>query len=317
MEINHGDSELLERRWATHGVFQLVGNGERTNSYCDTYAGVKGCLRTELHDLMQLDGKSMKGKVFVRKFHNFCDKPSCPVCYAKGWAVREANSIEDRLAEARKRGFGIPEHLAISVPPKDYGLEFEALRKKAKKILFDCGVNGGVLIFHAFRYNPIKYWYWSPHFHVLGFINGGYTRCRHCKGGDCYACDGFEGAIRRSYRDNGWIVEVMSASEERRSVGATAWYQLEHSSIDVTKKYFRVAVWFGVVSYRKLKISIEKRKAVCPLCRHELVPLRYFGKKSFVVDRSSPDYERDSFKDYEEDGCPVWVEDARKKGYEG
>jgi uncharacterized protein with PIN domain len=274
-------------------------------------------LRTELHDLIQLDGKNMKGKVYVKKLHNFCDKPSCPKCYAKGWAVRQANSIEDRLAEARKRGFGIAEHLTISVPPEDYGVEYEVLRKKAKKILFSCGVVGGVMVWHAFRYNRIKSWYFSPHLHVLGFINGGYNRCRHCKDGDCYACDGFEGRVYRLYRKNRWIVEVMSKWEERKSIGATAWYQLNHSSIDVTKKRFHVATWFGVVSYRKLKLTIEKRKARCPICGHELVPLLYFGKKNFVVDRDSPDYEHESYEDYIEDGVPVWFEDTRERWRKG
>ena len=58
---------------------------------------------------------------------------------------------------------------------------YEDLRNKVVKILKSRGVIGGCLIFHGFRYNNVRLWYWSPHFHVLGFVLGGYSRCRNCK----------------------------------------------------------------------------------------------------------------------------------------
>lgn len=42
---------------------------------------------------------------------------------------------------------------------------------------------------------------------------------------------------------------------ERRTVGGTAWYQLNHATVKVGVKCFRVVTWFGVCSYRKLKVS--------------------------------------------------------------
>jgi hypothetical protein len=36
--------------------------------------------------------------------------------------------------------------------------------------------------------------------------------------------------------------------------------------------------------------------------------IRYFGVKRIVFDRSSSNYKRDSYEDYEEDGRAVWVE---------
>jgi hypothetical protein len=53
----------------------------------------------------------------------------------------------------------------------------------------------------------------------------------------------------------------------------TAWYQLNHASYDKTKKRFHIATWFGVCSYRKLKVTPEKRKELCPICQHELVDI--------------------------------------------
>jgi len=99
--------------------------------------------------------------------------------------------------------------------------------------------------------------------------------------------------------EDGYYVKVLG---KRKTVFGTAWYQLNHSSIDVTKKRFHVATWFGVCSYRKMKVTVEKRKALCPICQHELVDLHYFGNKQLCM------HERDSLEDLEEDGRVVWLE---------
>lgn len=298
----------VENVYGEYGDFQLVGHGKVTNSYCGKFFGFIGCNRVDLHNKITLDGRNCKNKVYVHRVFNSCNKPSCPVCYKYGWAVRQAGKIEMRLKEASKH-FGKVEHIVASVPVKDYGLTHRCLRRKVIKILKSVGVVGGVLIFHAFRYNIKKQWYFSPHFHVLGFVVGGYSRCRHCKGGDCYACDGFEGRVYRAYRHNGYIIRVLG---ERKTVGGTAWYQLNHASIKKNVKRFHVATWFGVCSYRKLKVTVEYKKRVCPICQHDLVSLRYFGDKRSILDCFFSDADscdkRCSFEDYVENGRVVWVE---------
>ena len=57
-----------------------------------------------------------------------------------------------------------------------------------------------------------------------------------------------------------------------------------------------------------MKVTKEVRKALCPICGHDLIDIRYFGGKGIITDRVSPDYKRDSFEDYEEDGQVVYVE---------
>jgi len=263
----------------------LVGNGKITNDNCGKFRGLWGCLHDENHDITAPDGKNYKGKVFIKKARFTCHKPSCPVCYKYGWAVREAKSIETRLVALSKR-FGEVEHIVCSVPVTDYGLTLKALRKKVVKILRDCGIIGGVLIFHGFRYNLRKQWYWSVHFHILGFVLGGYSRCRHCKGGNCYACDGSVGKFYRAYRSDGYskgyIVEVMGKRKksyygDKPNIMGTAVYQLDHATIDVTKKRFHVASWFGVASYRKFRLTSLRRKSLCPICGEELERVRYNG----------------------------------------
>ena len=294
------DEEPVENGYGTFGDFQLVGHGEVTNKFCGKYIGLKGCLRVDLHNLITLDAKSYKGKVFRRIVHHFCNKPSCPVCFKSGWAVRQAGNIEGRLAEASKR-FGQVEHIVATVPPKFYGLDYLSLRHKIIKVLALRGIIGGVMIFHGFRYNLRKSWYWSPHFHVLGFILGGYGRCRRCKKKCFKGCGGWEDTKYRAYEKDGCIVRVLG---KRKTVFGTAWYQLNHSSINVTKKRFHVAVWFGTCSYRKLKVTVEKRKELCPLCQHDLIAIEYLGIKSLSS-------ERDAFEDYEENGFPAWGERAK------
>jgi len=296
------DEEPMDSNF-NHGDFQLVGHGEKTNGECGNFSGYYGCPRGELHDIITLQGINYKGKAYVRKVFHSCDKPSCPICFRWGWAARESKKIEIRLKEAA-RHFGDAEHIVASVPVRDYGCSYEDMRKKAVKALSDRGVVGGVLIFHGFRYNMRHYWYWSPHFHCLGFIIGGYARCRGCRSQLCSKCDGFEGRTRRMFLKDGFIVKVLG---ERKTVGGTAWYQLNHSSLKVGVRRFHIATWFGNCSYRKLKVTAEMRKQVCPICQHDLVKLRYFGSKEISLDKDAPEFSRDFVTDIEEDGRPVWV----------
>ena len=306
--------------WGTFGDFQLVGHGEQTNQNCGRFVSFKGCIRTELHNKTTLDGVNYRDKVFVRKVHASCDKPTCPVCFKSGWAVREADRIAQRIKKASNH-FGLAEHIIASVPKSDYGLEYEKLRLKVIKILYSRGIVGGVLIFHGFRYRAhdffrggirnMRGWYWGPHFHCIGFVLGGYGQCRHCSKFDsksvftCAGCSGFEARTRRLFDKDGYIVKV---KDKRKSIMGTAWYQLNHSSVKVGVVRFHVATWFGNCSYRKLKVTIEKRKEFCPICQHELVPLRYLGNRCFIYSKDSVEYQRSEFCDMNEGQGDVWVE---------
>ena len=158
----------------------------------------------------------------------------------------------------------------------------------------------------------------SPHFHVLGFVEGGYKRCRRCKGADCYACDGVEGKCYRVYQDTGYIVRVL---EERKTIGGTAFYQLHHSSMDMLKRRFRVATYFGSCGYNNLGVKVEKRRLLCPLCGSACGPIEHIGSKSLVViPRSSRDFKSQFLKAFLEDDVPAWrvkeIEPSGGDGYE-
>jgi len=68
-----------------------------------------------------------------------------------------------------------------------------------------------------------------------------------------------------------------------------------------------VVTWFGNCSYRRLKVTYEVRKMLCPLCLHELVDGDYLGSKVFAKDKNSADYVRDSWMPAVENGVAVWV----------
>lgn len=304
------DAPHMKHPYAEFGDFQLVGNGEQTNEYCGRFIRMEGCLREDLHRIMTLDGVNYAGKIYRRLVHHWCNKPSCPICYKSGWDVRSAFRITARLKEASKR-FGQIEHLMISLPTKDYGLSLKAMRAKVKRLLKKRGVIGGCAIFHAFRYNLRDLWYFSPHFHVVGFILGGYAKCRNCpRKWNCKAgCSGFDDRAWQLQQKDGYVVKVFG---KRKTIVGTLYYQLNHATIVKNVERFHVYTYFGNVSYHKLKVTIELRKAVCPICKHDLVRIRYFGDKAIVTDRNSPFYERDSFEDYEEDGRAVYVESVKQ-----
>ena len=101
---------------------------------------------------------------------------------------------------------------------------------------------------------------------------------------------------------------------ERKTVGGTAWYQLNHSTIRVGVKRPHACTWYGVCSYRKLKVTVEKHKDLCPICQEELVKLYHFGNMHIVKDRDSSDYVGCFYDDLvASDGSMNWVEASGDK----
>lgn len=316
-------AEPVVEGFARYGDFELVGHGQVTNEHCGEHKGYFGCLNVKGHDKIGSDGLSHKGQDFIRGVFKSCDKPSCPTCYKYGWATREAGKMEMRLLAASQQ-FGLIEHVICSVPRRDYGLSYEELRVKAVKILESRGVHGGGLIFHGFRYNDYKKairkgvsmgWYFSPHWHVLGFIRGGY-RCRGCTKG-CGGCDGFEAIVRRLREDDGYIVKVAEDAEGvkgvRQTIFGTARYQLDHAAIKVGVVRFHVATWFGSCSYHRLKIRPEKKISRCPLCGNELVRVCFCGNH-FVVNWYISSKERFFYdEDVDEWGHKNWMVETKRE----
>jgi hypothetical protein len=65
-----------------------------------------------------------------------------------------------------------------------------------------------------------------------------------------------------------------------------------------------------------LKVKVEKRKSLCPICGEELVKLHYLGVRRIVKERGSPEYVGSFIDDLVgADGSPNWCE-AHSGSYE-
>jgi len=303
------------------GSFAKVGTGPVTSSSCGKHMRFDGCSKHDLHKVV-VDGVDYSGKAYMTNVVMSCGKPSCPRCYRLGWAPRLAWKISGRLlwfskllAETNVKT-AVVEHVICSIPPADYGItDYDVMRARAVKALKLRGVVGGNLIFHATRQHRNGEDFFSPHFHSLCFILGGYG-CRGCKK-VCGDCNGFEGVVRRMRSVDGYVVKIAVDREtgvagERECVGGTAWYQLHHAAYKRGVDRFHVSTYFGICSYNKVKVVVPPFKRVCPICSSDLVQHFYVGKRRFsdLCSRkpSSGVCHHGSVEGVFEDGVRVWVE---------
>jgi hypothetical protein len=101
-------------KYATLGLFQLVGNGVHTNDWCGKFSSYWGCIRYEPHAGVKIsEGVDYTGRLYVEVHGHSCHRPEYPMCYLS-WTRREALKI-DRLAEAETR-IGKAEHVIAIIP---------------------------------------------------------------------------------------------------------------------------------------------------------------------------------------------------------
>jgi hypothetical protein len=233
------------------------------------------CKNVDGHFHKVVDGVDVTGKCFVRVSRYSCHRPDCPVCVGK-WAVREAHHVDDKLVLGAKH-FGLVEHIIISVPEKCYGLDYKSLKSYVLKVCKSRGILGGCIVYHPWRFDGFE-WHFGKHFHVLGFIDGGASRCRKCVKGSCVGCHGFFHRVDEGYKKDGWVVRV---EEERISVYMTMKYELGHAAVLKDGKRNLIVTWFGCMRNGKLKV--ERKKSKCPACGESLVRMVYMGFERLVV----------------------------------
>ncbi|MBA7715144.1 hypothetical protein ES703_124185 [subsurface metagenome] len=254
----------------SYAGWSLPGHGEAYSTCGDWY--YKGCLQVSAHRQNLLDTHTA-GRVYAKRMMSTCLRAECPTCYEK-WAAKEAHAITYRLTEAKKGRmyFGKAIHVTISLPKSDYDLvdAYLKLRPKVYKLLKKAGIFGGSMIFHPFRRDKMrKIWYFSPHFHILGY---GWIRGKK---------------VTSIYRSMGYIIKNHGV---RKSVFATALYQLSHAGI---KSGVHTVTWFGAVSYNKIKVKPEEVEPdVCPLCGAQLRSIVWLGAEGTdpIGDRPEGEY---------------------------
>lgn len=318
LRLNHAISDNPYWCWPVedkgHENYMPVGRGQRTSPMCGQWRHFLVCDNVAGHQGVILKGVDYSGKLAVTHEHLWCHKSSCPVCFIRGWSVREGQTLAARLEVASQRGFGEVEHLTVSVPQEDKSLLEPVLREKCRMALLVRGVLGGTMIFHGYRMDRVRrVLAWSPHYHCLGFIRGGFDICRDCvhSRGDCASCHGFKGREVREYAKDHYLVKVF---EKRQSVVGTAFYQLNHATIRVGLKRFHTVTHFGVCANSKLKGKKVSAVHVCPVCnsvgvRSEMVKKAYLGKAFIARDIGDPRYVKVfPFDEFDSSGEPNFVD---------
>jgi hypothetical protein len=220
--------------------FPITGSGQEMPS-CGTWFTV-GCLHGEDHHNTNLDGVNMEGKAVLKRRKTSCHRAVCPKCW-EDWANREVHHGVQRLHSFTLKGRNLkPIHLTVSVPFSDYGLSLEGMRKKVYRSLKDVHCVGGMMIYHSRRKKGGS-WFFSPHFHVIGY--------------------GWILDVRANYIRSGYVVKNIGI---RKTLEGTIWYQLSHAGIDGNH---HTITWFGALCYGKLHVEYMEEKDVCPLCGAE------------------------------------------------
>ncbi len=249
------DDYRLLTNWENveHNGWNLPGTREE-NYWCGIWK-TKGCVHVKDHNLPE-----HQGKAFIKRFQNFCYRSVCRKCYEK-WLARAANAATKRIEKFAQDNKIKPIHVVVSISGWDIELDFKEMKKKARTILKQIGIIGGVLIFHPFRFNKkIRCFYYSPHFHCVGF--GEIPKNK----------------IVTTYYENGWFIKYLGP---RKSVFSTFYYLLSHCGI---RKGFHSVSWFGELSYRKVRKEKEQNNNKCPSCGRKLVELYYEGEFSGIPD---------------------------------
>ena len=217
------------------------------HDWCGLWA-YRGCLNVPGHA-----GTECSSKAFIKTYARSCYRADCELCWKK-WLARESNKATRRIEKAEKQSKKHVKHIILSVPRWLYGKSKKEQSKIARNILKAVNCEGVAMIYHPFRYNrDTKIWYYSPHFHCLGF--------------------GWIENVVETYNKEGWIVKNKGT---RESTFSTFYYILSHAGI---KKRNHALVWSGSLSYGKLKlVKDEKDVKKCPYCNEKLNEVYFIGE---------------------------------------
>lgn len=227
-----------------HEGWKLPATREK-HYWCGLWKTV-GCLNEKLHE------KLGKGKrVYIKQFQRCCYRASCKECYTK-WIARQADVATRKIEYYSKKMNMKPIHLILCIPQSQHGLPVEKLRDRMNDVLKKAQWKGGTIIFHPFRFDKTnRIWYYSPHFHLVGF--------------------GYRFQIAQAFGKYGWFIKI---EDERESVFQTFCYLLSHCGI---KKGRHTVTWTGDLSYSKLKLEKEPKITCCPVCGGDFMPIYHDG----------------------------------------
>ena len=264
-----------------------------------------GCLMSEFHK--QSGGYLQKG--IMR-----CNHKGCKVC-ASSAIKREAKSITDRLMTfcnlkknrkvyLKKNRSRILSHSVISIPYEEQSMYLtregrKKLRTKARNILKNFDIDGGVMVDHPYRFaKELESARLSPHIHLIitGWIDAQ--------------------VVKQVYEKTGWIVSNLSTIDTWKDCYSLAKYLLSHSAVFMKEEGKRSSEhsvrWFGECHNSKFKVEEvlkysetgygELDKAI--LTRKEKTikgidyPLQSVSYTHTIIENEIKEVEQEYFKEY-------------------
>ncbi|NMJ86802.1 MAG: hypothetical protein EX285_03020 [Thaumarchaeota archaeon] len=233
-----------------HGGWRLPGTG-KSRVDCGLWKSY-GCLNTKNHPGLN--------QAYVRTHMLTCFRASCPICHPN-WIAREANRGTHKIEKYSEIKKLEPKHIVVSLGWSKRNLPFDEMKKLVRRTLKEVNVRAGCMMFHAFRHkkiNDIQEWYWSPHFHIMGF---GYVK-----------------NVEYVSKKTDCVIKNLGV---RKSVHATLWYALDHCGI---RKGSHSVTWFGGLSNRSIamynpecKPEKDEEWNKCPYCGIKLRLLEVTG----------------------------------------
>lgn len=185
--------------------------------------------------------------------------------------MRLMEVLEAQISAGRLK----PIHVVFSPGPDEYPLverksmtSYLRVRRKMYRLAREHGLFGGAVVFHPYRLKCQSCgsaipdyqgtcpdcgkdsfsWFWSPHFHAVGF--------------------GWIHHTAEGYQRHGWVVKNLGI---RQSVFWTFQYLLSHAGISVV----HTTTWFGQLSYNSMGRTPTPGSflELCPLCGRALKPM--------------------------------------------
>lgn len=263
-----------------------------------------GCLEKDLHGSNQVHMKRVT-------FH--CNSKGCNVCF-ESTIKREARAITNRMMTfcnlkknrqiylKEQNRIRILSHVTVSVPHDKHDLVLtkegrKELRKQQIKILKRLDVDGGVSIFHPYRFTEgLESAFVSPHFHniVTGWIDGS--------------------IVKSIYEETGWIVKQISTMETVNDCYNLAKYLLSHAGVfekGFGKRSSEHSVsYFGECQNRFFKVEELLKNSLTGYDELDqiLYSRKYITKKDVTYDLQSVGYTFSTINDSVKDSTNVYFE---------
>jgi hypothetical protein len=212
-----------------------------------------------------------ENKKFIKHSKISCFRSKCEECWLEKWLARESSRATQRIENyidvfknlqfARspnlQRKYLNPIHVIVSPSWNDKFMSFDKLKQKARILINQAGIEGGLMIYHPFGFDKKKNkWVIRPHFHVIAF--------------------GWVIDTKKICDSEGWVIKNKGL---RDSLHSTIYYQLSHAGVT---DGVHAITWFGSLSYRAkysdfFKVKDDGDHGFCDYCHCMLVNFEYVG----------------------------------------